>query len=74
MNPRDAFERILDSLHRAALDYGHWPSAAALIEEAVDTVSSCLGVSVKVSGMTRPSTSSGTTVAASAGAGGGNDG
>ena len=45
MNPLNAFERILESLHRAALDYGHWPTAAALIEEAVGTASSGLGVS-----------------------------
>ena len=34
MNPLDAFDRILASLHRAALDDAHWPAATALIEEA----------------------------------------
>ena len=30
-----AFERILASLHEAALDHVHWSSASALIEEAL---------------------------------------
>lgn len=30
----DTFERILASLHQAALDDTHWPAASALIEEA----------------------------------------
>ena len=45
MNPLDAFERILESLHRAALDDAHWPATAALIDEAVGSVSSGLGIS-----------------------------
>ena len=34
MNPLDAFDRILASLHQAALDDAHWPATAALIDEA----------------------------------------
>ena len=34
MNPLDALDRILASLHRAALDDAHWPATAALIDEA----------------------------------------
>ena len=32
MNPSDAVDRILASLHRAALDDAHWPTTTALIE------------------------------------------
>ena len=35
MNPLDAFDRILGSLHDAMLDDAHWPATAALIDEAV---------------------------------------
>ena len=35
MNPLDAFDRILGSLHDAMLDDAHWPVTAALIDEAV---------------------------------------
>ena len=45
MNPHDAFEGILVSLHRAMLDDAHWPATAALIDEAVGTACSGLGVS-----------------------------
>ena len=45
MNPHDAFESILLSLHRAMLDDAHWPATAALIDEAVGTACSGLGVS-----------------------------
>ena len=34
MNPLDALDRILASLHRAGLDDAHWPATAALIDEA----------------------------------------
>ena len=34
MNPPNAFERILASLHQAMLDGAHWPATAALIDEA----------------------------------------
>ena len=34
MGDRDAFERILGSLHDAVLDDAHWPSTSALIDEA----------------------------------------
>ena len=34
MNPDDAFERILASLHEAALDDARWPATGALINEA----------------------------------------
>ena len=35
MNPHDAFDRILGSLHDVMLDDAHWPATAALIDEAV---------------------------------------
>ena len=35
MSEREAFERILDSLHEAALDRARWSSASALIDEAL---------------------------------------
>lgn len=34
MSQQDAFERILASLHEAALDDVHWPATAALIDDA----------------------------------------
>ena len=34
MDERDAFERILASLHEAMLDDTHWPATSALIDEA----------------------------------------
>ena len=37
MSERDAFTRILAALHEAALDPGRWPSASALIDEALGT-------------------------------------
>ena len=37
MSEREAFERILASLHEAALDPACWPGAAALIDEALGT-------------------------------------
>ena len=37
MSEEDAFERILASLHEAALDPVRWPSTAALIDEALGT-------------------------------------
>ena len=44
MNPHDAFERILASLHQAAIDDAHWPVAAALIGEACGLQGHSLGV------------------------------
>ena len=35
MSEQEAFERILASLHEAALDRAHWATASALIEEAL---------------------------------------
>ena len=37
MSERDAFERIVASLHAAALDPGRWPGASALIDETLGT-------------------------------------
>ena len=37
MSEREGFERILASLHEAALDPACWPSASALIDEALGT-------------------------------------
>ena len=37
MSERDAFERIVASLHEVALDPGRWPGASALIDEALGT-------------------------------------
>ncbi len=37
MSERDAFERILDSLHEVAFDHTRWSSASALIDEALRT-------------------------------------
>ena len=37
VNERGVFERILASLHEAALDPARWPGAAALIDEALGT-------------------------------------
>ena len=33
MSEREAFERILASLHEAALDRAHWSTASALIDD-----------------------------------------
>ena len=45
MNPLDAFDRIVASLHQAMLDDAHWPAATALIDQAVGSRSNGLGVS-----------------------------
>ena len=37
MSERDMFERILASLHEAALDPANWPTASKLIDEALGT-------------------------------------
>ena len=37
MDPLDSFDRLVAALHRAALDYTHWPTTSALIEEACGT-------------------------------------
>ena len=42
MNPRDAFERVLASLHQAMLDHAHWPATSALIDEAAGASGSAL--------------------------------
>ena len=44
MNPDDAFERIVEALHAAALDDALWPAASALVEEAVGAVGNVLTV------------------------------
>jgi len=44
MNPLDAFDDILASLHQAALDDAHWPATAALIDEACGTAGNVLVV------------------------------
>ena len=44
MTPLDAFDRILASLHAAALDDAHWPAASALIDDACGAVGSALFV------------------------------
>ena len=44
MTPPDTMDRILASLHRAALDDAHWPPAAALIADAVGTIGNVLVV------------------------------
>ncbi len=44
MSERDAFERILASLHEAMLDDAHWIAASGLIDEACRTEGSVLGV------------------------------
>ncbi len=50
MSQQDAFDRIVTALHDAALDDTLWPSASALIDEAVGMAGSHLTV---VSGHTR---------------------
>ena len=35
MSEGDTFDRILASLHEAALDDAYWPAASALIDDAV---------------------------------------
>ena len=44
MNPDDVFERSLAALYEAALDDALWPTASALVEEAVGTGGSTLSV------------------------------
>ena len=35
MSDRDTFDRVLVSLHEAALDDAHWPAASALVDDAL---------------------------------------
>ena len=42
MNEREKFERILASVHEAALDDARWPSASALIDDALGVHGNCL--------------------------------
>ena len=42
MSEREAFDRILASLHEAALDPEGWPSATGLIDDALRTHGSCM--------------------------------
>ena len=42
MSEADRFDRIVDSLHAAALDHARWPRAAALIDETLGTHGSTL--------------------------------
>ena len=44
MSEREAFDRILASLHEAALDEAHWSSASGLIDEALGVHGSSLVV------------------------------
>ena len=37
MSEREAFDRILASLHEVALDPGHWSTATSLIDQALRT-------------------------------------
>ncbi len=53
MNPLDAFDRILASLHQAALDDAHWPATAALIDEACGTAGNALVVGEESAGVVR---------------------
>jgi len=45
VNALGAFDRVLASLHRSALDDAHWPATAALIEEVCGTKGNVLTVS-----------------------------
>ena len=47
----DPFDRIVDALHRAALDDAHWPRALALIDTACGMAGSYLAV---VAGLRQP--------------------
>ena len=53
MHPTDAFDRILATLHQAALDDAHWPAASALIDEACRAVGSGLVVGEAAAGADR---------------------
>ncbi|MCY4511939.1 MAG: hypothetical protein OXG35_33990, partial [Acidobacteria bacterium] len=53
MNPLDAFDRILASLHQASLDDAHWPATAALIDEACGTAGNALVVGEESAGVVR---------------------
>ena len=44
MNPRDAIDGVLKSLHQAMLDDAHWPAATARIDEACGLVGNALAV------------------------------
>lgn len=44
MSERDTFDRILASLHEAALDDGRWPAASALIDDALGAEGNALVV------------------------------
>ena len=44
MSRQDAVDRILASLHAAALDDSRWPAASALIDEACEMAGSALVV------------------------------
>ena len=44
MNSQDAFERVLESLHRASLDESLWPATATRIADAVGAVGNALVV------------------------------
>ena len=53
MNPHDAFDRILGSLHQSTLDPAHWPQASALIDEACGAVGNVLVVGESTGGQER---------------------
>ena len=44
MSEKDTFDRILASLHEAALDDGRWPAASALIDDALQAEGNALVV------------------------------
>ena len=44
MSERETFERILASLHEAALDDTRWSSASALIDDALGAHGNCMAL------------------------------
>ena len=53
MSRSDAFGRILEALHLAAVDAAHWPAATALIEEAAGASASNVAVAEGLDGDAR---------------------
>ena len=50
MNQRDLFERLLPSLHDAALDDTLWPATSRLVDEACGTTGSSIVVAERIGG------------------------
>ena len=48
VNERDAFERLLASLHEATFNPDLWPTTSALIDEAVGTEGNALLIAASV--------------------------